>query len=100
MFLFISLAPKKNARTHASVGGDLGERVVTAVALAAHHSCLAGALSRVRVTGAGVRPQREAVAGEAGVAAWLPIIVILPGEKRRMSGESGFTTGLGVNVTH
>lgn len=76
MFMFISPVPV-NTRTHTSIGGNLSKRVVAAIALAAHHSHLASALSCVRVTGASMRSQREAVAGVAGVAVRLPIIVIL-----------------------
>lgn len=64
-------------RTFTAKCGDLGERVVAAVALAANDAGLAGALAGVHVTGPAVGAVWEAVTRQAGVLVWGPVVILL-----------------------
>lgn len=64
-------------QTFAAEDGDLGERVVAAVALASDDPGLAAALAGVHVTDAAVGAMREAVTGQAGVLPWGPVVILL-----------------------
>lgn len=60
-----------------AIGGDLGKRVVTAVALAPNDTWLTWTLAILRVTDSGQRACRVAVTQEAGRAARGPVVVLL-----------------------
>ena len=64
-------------QTFTAEDGDLGERVVAAVALASDDPRLAAALATVHVTDAAVGAVREAVTGQAGVLPWGPVVILL-----------------------
>lgn len=63
--------------TFASVGRDLGEGVIAAVALAADDAGLAGALAGERVAGSALRADGEAVTRIAGVFSFRLVVVLL-----------------------
>ena len=65
------------AQTFTAEDGDLGKRVVTAVALAPDDPGLAAALAAVHVAGAAVGAVCEAVAGQAGVLPRGPVVILL-----------------------
>lgn len=70
--------------TFTSSGGDLSERVVTAVTLSTYDSSLAGALARYGVTGPRLRANREAFTGVTSVIPLWTVVVILQ-ERRKIS---------------
>lgn len=79
---------RSSALTFATVGGDLSEGVVAAVALASDHAGLALALAAVPVAGSGEGAERVAVAQQAAAAALGAVVVVLDanGEEELVMG--------------
>lgn len=68
-------------QTFTAERGDLGERVVTVIALAADDARLADTLPRVHVAGPAVRAVRKAVTRQAGVLTREPVVILLQNQK-------------------
>lgn len=71
------LSGSRAKQTFAAEDGDLGKRVVAAVALAPDDPGLAAALAAVHVADAAVGAVWEAVAGQAGVLPRGPVVILL-----------------------
>lgn len=89
------LSGSRAMQTFAAEDGDLGERVVAAVALAPDDPGLAAALAAVHVADTALGAVREAVTGQAGVLPRRPVVILLrepeaePGCQRRRGPAPG-----------
>ena len=87
-----SLRGSRAMRTFAAEDGDLGERVVAAVALAANDAGLAAALASVHVARAAVGAMREAITRQAGVLPRGPVVILLQEPEAEAGRQTPQTT--------